>query len=232
MSKLSQVNETPIYTTILPSTGETVRYRPFLVAEERSLLTAGESEDSNTMYSSMESVVRNCLQSNVSELTTFDVEFLFVTIRSKSVGEFSEIVVTCDSCGSDTEISINLKTVELVTPENHSKKIELNKNKIVMMKYPTIDQILDINKETDRYDKLTKLLMHSVYNKDDIYIIEEETDEEVDKFIRTLTSEEYSKIKHFIDTIPYVQIKHSWKCKNPDCEKEHNTEFKGIFSFF
>lgn len=229
---LSNVNETPVYTTTLPSTGAKIKYRPFLVAEERALLTAGESEDAGTMYASMDKVVRNCLQTEVDNLTTFDVEFLFVTIRSKSVGETSDLILTCKKCQKDTTVSINLKTVEVTTPEGHNKKIELSSEKIVLMKYPTVDDMLSVEESDDKYDTLIKLSMHSVYYKDEIYVIKEETEEEVDKFVATLMPEEYHKIKQFIDTVPYVHINHSWVCKNPECGEHNQTDLKGIFSFF
>lgn len=232
MARLSQVNETPVYTTTLPSTGGKVKYRPFLVAEERALLTASESEDADTMYSSMEQVVRNCLLSSVEFLTTFDVEFLFITIRSKSVGETSDIQIQCEDCGKSTPVTINLKDVHVVTAKDHNKKIELAPEKIVLMKYPSVEDMLEISDAEDRYDKLLKLTMHSVYYKEDIYVIEEESEEEIEGFIKTLTAAEYNKLKHFIDTIPFVEIKHSWKCSNSECGKQQNTELKGIFAFF
>lgn len=232
---LSKVNDTPTYTATLPSTGEKIKYRPFLVAEERALLTAGESEDSDTMYASLESVVKSCLQTEVNELTVFDVEYLFVIMRSKSVGDTSELNIKCDSCGKDTMTSISLKTVEVVTPENHQKKIVLSPEKIVMMKHPTMEQMLNVkdadNKE-ELYETLIKECLHSVYYKDDIYIISEEEEKEVDGFLATLFPSEYKQLRDFIDTVPYVRINHSWSCSNPECKSKNKTELKGIFSFF
>lgn len=233
MKKLSQINESPFYVTELPSTGEKVKFRPFLVKEERALLTAAESDDINTMYATLESVVSNCLQSPVKKLTTFDLEYLFVKIRGKSVGEISDITIKCEECGKDIPQSINLETVKIVTEPNHSKKIQFDDNYFIVMQYPSIDEIYDFENTANKEEakrKLIKICIHSVYNGDDVYLFSEETDEEIEKYLDTLQPSQNKKLQYFIDTIPYVEIDHSWTC--PSCKKSNNTRLKGIFSFF
>lgn len=230
---LSKINETPVYITTLPSTGEKVKYRPFLVKEERALLTANESEDVNTMYASLEAVIRNCLLVNPSKLTTFDVEFLFVQIRSKSVGETSEVSITCEDCKADNITTINLKTVEVETPAGHSKKIKLSDSITAVMQYPTVDQLLDIQGQMDRPSAMlsvVKACIDTVYHDGDTYVIKEESDEEINGFIDTLSPGQYALLKDFVNTIPFTKIEHQWTCSS--CGKQHKTILRGLFSFF
>jgi hypothetical protein len=232
MSKLSNINTTPSYVTIQPSTGVKIKFRPFLVKEERALLTASESEDVDTMYTSLEAVVNNCLQSDVKDLTTFDLEYLFIKIRSKSVGETSDVVITCHECSKESIQTINLDSVE-VENMNKSKKIELSDKITVLMQYPTTSELLSIDTRLTAEEaklNLIKLCTHSVYHEDDIYVLKEEPKEEIDKFFDNLLPDQYHKLKDFVDTIPFTQIKHAWEC--PTCKHKNNSILKGIYSFF
>lgn len=230
---LSQINEAPLYFTTIPSTKEKVKYRPFLVKEERMLLTANESESADTMLATLEEVVRNCLVIKPKKLTTFDVEYLFTQIRAKSVSENSDIVITCSECDTKNDVELNLTKVEVFTPEGHTKNIKLSDTLAATMIYPNIQELLDIQQSEGREDAMFKIVracIHSIYHEDMCYIIEEESDDEVNKFIDTLRPEQYQKLKDFVDTIPYARIIHKWKCTK--CGAEHETTLKGIFSFF
>lgn len=230
---LSKINDTPFYPITLPSTGERLKFRPFLVKEERALLTANESEDINTMYASLEAVVRNCLVPEPSKLTTFDIEYLFVHIRSKSVGETSDLILMCPECGTENEQQVNLKSVAVFTPPEHSKKIQLSDTIYATMKYPSVDELLDIQQQPDREGAmlhLVKSCIDSIFHGDDVYVIKEESDKEVTGFIDTLNTRQYQLLKQFVETIPYTLIKHSYKCKG--CGKDNTVDLRGIFSFF
>lgn len=229
---LSKINETPLYFTNIPSSGEKTKYRPFLVKEERALLTAAESEDANTMYATLESIVRNCLVSPPKALTTFDLEYLFVQIRSKSVGEYSDVNITCDSCGAESLQSIDLRKVS-VKGLDQNRKIKLSDSIVATMKYPSLGEVLDIqNARTKEEAKLMLIrnCIDSIYHGDDVYVIAEESDEEVVGFLDTLNSQQYALLKKFIDEIPTAEIEHEWECAA--CKAKHKTTLKGLFSFF
>ena len=232
MTKLSQVNETPIYTTTLPSTDEKVKYRPFLSKEERILLTASESEDIEVMYSSLEAVVRNCLITDVKELTTFDIEYLFTQLRSKSVGEKSEVFIKCESCEKETMNSIDLLSAKVIR-SNDSKKIKLSDNLIATMRYPSVEDILLLTKSSNNEqlkEDLGKKCILNIYHNEDTYILSEESEDEKTKFFDTLLPQQTKMLRDFIDSIPYIQLTHKWIC--PHCKHEQKVDLKGIFSFF
>jgi len=232
MRNLGTINDTPLYPVTVPSSGKKTKFRPFLVKEERALLTASESEDADTMYVTLDSVVRNCLIGYSDILTTFDVEYLFTQIRSKSVGETSEINIKCE-CGKETTNSLNLALTKVVTPEGHEKKIKLSDSIIAMMRYPSVEELLDIQQETNKELatlKLVKLCTDTIYADEDVYVLREEDAREVDKFFDSLTSAQYSKLKDFVNTIPHVELVHEWVC--PACNNKNTTVLKGIFSFF
>lgn len=230
---LSKINETPVYVTNLPSTGEKIKYRPFLVKEERALLTANESEDVNTMFASLEAVVRNCITPSSLRLTTFDIEYLFVQIRSKSVGETSDVIIPCDKCSEDNEVSIDLKSCSVVTPPEHTLKLVLSDSIVLVMKHPSMDELLDIQNAKNDEEAITQTIrscVDTVVHNDDIYVIKEESNAEVKGFIDNLNHNQYELLKGFVRSIPFTQIKHNWVCKK--CEHKNESVLTGIFSFF
>lgn len=230
---LSKVNSSPIYTTKLPSTGKVVKFRPFVVKEERALLTAEESEDVNTMFVTLEQVVRNCMMDYSGKLTTFDIEWMFVQIRSKSVGETTEVTIKCKHCEKESSNEVNLKTVQVITPPDHQSKIELGEDHYVTMKYPELNDLLDITSaKTSEEQKaaVVKSCISAVFHQDETYTIAEESEEEINGYIESLRSDQYKKLKRFVDTVPYVSIKHKWECSH--CKSVNEIELKGLLSFF
>lgn len=230
---LSKINETPVYVTVLPSTGEKIKYRPFLVKEERALLTANESEDIPTMYASLEAVVRSCITPSSTKLTTFDVEYLFVQIRSKSVGETSDIIIPCEKCKEEHQATIDLKSCSVVVPPEHSKTLNLSLSIVLAMKYPSIDELIDIQSAATDDLAITRTIracVDTVVSGDDVYVIKEESDAEVKGFIDTLNHKQYEMLKEYVRTIPYTSIEHKWVCNK--CDHINKTSLKGIFSFF
>lgn len=233
MQKLSQINEITIYTTTLPSSGVKIKYRPFLSKEERILLTAGESEDVDVMYASLEAVVRNCLLSEVKQLTTFDIEYMFVQLRARSVGESSDVLIKCSSCEKETMNSVDLFSASIVTPEGHSTKIKLSDNIVGVMRYPSIEDVVSLlNSPTNEElkEELARKCILAIYFGEDVYNMEEETEDEKQKFFETFRPDQTQKLKDFIDSMPYLQLTHKWVC--PHCKTENIVTLKGIFSFF
>lgn len=233
MQSLSQINQTPIYTTTLPSTKEKVKYRPFLSKEERTLLTAKESDDVETMYSSLEAVVRSCLETKVKNLTTFDIEYLFVLIRAKSVSETSDILIKCSGCGEDTMNVINLETIQVQQQESHSTKLQLTDEIVLKMKYPSVEDVLTLATSGIDENVKTELALKCieiVYHGENTYNLVDETEEEKTKFFASFRPQQTKILREFIDTIPTAQIVHTWTC--PKCNKNNTNVLKGIFSFF
>lgn len=230
--KLSELNSTPRYPVVIPSTNKKTTYRPFLVREEKALLTAQESEDIQTMIATMDNVVRNCLANPPDRLTTFDLEYLMTLIRAKSVGEHSDLIFSCDKCNdpnAKAQVSIDLTKVK-VSKSDHSNKIKLHDTLTAQLKYPTIDDILKINESADKELALLKVCLDKLYTQDETYSLSEETDDEIEEFISTLTPSQKKQIQHFIDNIPHTYIDIEYTC--PVCNIKHERQLKGINNFF
>lgn len=230
--KLSELNSTPRYPVVIPSTNKKTTYRPFLVREEKALLTAQESEDIQTMIATMDNVVRNCLANPPDRLTTFDLEYLMTLIRAKSVGEHSDLIFSCDKCNdpnAKAQVSIDLTKVK-VSKSDHSNKIKLHDTLTAQLKYPLIDDILKINESADKELALLKVCLDKLYTQDETYSLSEETDDEIEEFISTLTPSQKKQIQHFIDNIPHTYIDIEYTC--PVCNTKHERQLKGINNFF
>lgn len=235
--RLSEVNPTPLYPITIPSTKKKAKYRPFRVKEERALLAAQESEDLAVMLTTLKQVVENCIEPSgvVENMTSFDLEYLFTFIRSKSVGEFSELVFRCDTCedpDAKAKVQIDLRKVEVFTPEEHSNKIKLSDTITVLMKYPTMDELIEIQNSTEEDAKQKAILsaMETIYVEDDVYHVAEETDSELKAFMDSLTSKQSKMLEEFFDTMPLVRIAVKYTC--PVCKVEHNKHVKGLNNFF
>ena len=235
--RLSEVNPTPLYPVVIPSTKKKAKYRPFRVKEERALLAAQESEDLAVMLTTLKQVVENCIEPSgiVENMTSFDLEYLFTFIRSKSVGEFSELVFRCDTCedpDAKAKVQIDLRTVEVFTPEEHSNKIKLSDKITVLMKYPTMDELIEIQNSTEQDAKQKAVLaaMQTIYVEDDVYHVAEETDYELTAFMDSLSSKQNKMLEDFFETMPLVRIAVRYTC--PMCKVEHNKHVKGLNNFF
>jgi hypothetical protein len=236
--KLSEVNPTPKYPVTIPSSKKKATDRPFLVKEERALLAAQESEDLGVMLETLKQIVENCIepQSSIASMTSFDLEYLFTLIRAKSVGEFSDLVFRCDTCTDEkakAKVSLDLRTVQIVSPEGHSTKIKISDNITVLMKYPTMDELIQLqgNEETqDAKQKAIATCIDSIFVDEDVYHIKEEPESEVVGFLNGLTSKQFKALESFFDTMPAAQIAVKYTC--PVCSKEHNKFVKGLNNFF
>ena len=234
MNKLSTFNPTPLYDAVIPSTNKKVKYRPFFVKEERALLAAQESEDVATMLNTISAVVRSCITSNTEiELTTFDVEYMFVQIRAKSVGEESTLIFACNNCEEKTPITIDLRKVIVDMPASNQTMIKLSDTIAMQMRYPTIEELTEIDGEHDPL--LAKQLaitscVESIYKNDEVVHRGEVPVSEIITFIDELTGKQYKMLEAFFDNIPETKYKLDWKC--PKCGHEHNQVLRGINSFF
>lgn len=229
--KLSELNPTPLYDLTIPSTGKKVKYRPFFVREERALLTAYETQDESTMLNTVVSIVKGCIKPEVN-LTSFDVEYIFLQIRAKSVGEISQLIFTCNECSHETNININITdaTVNGVSSKNI---INLSENLSVKMKYPLIDDIVDIvDSDTPELNtsKAIAAVCETIYSGSDSISVKEETVEDMIKFLEELTSKQYAQLEEFVNSTPTVELSVHWKC--PKCSHENKNTLSGLTNFF
>lgn len=236
--KLSELNATPLYPVVIPSTQKTVKYRPFLVKEEWALLSAQESENLGVMLATLKNVVSACIEpsSAVDNMTSFDLEYLFTLIRAKSVGEYSTLTFRCDTCddpNATAVVNLDLRTVELSNPMKKDNKVKLSDSITVLMKFPSMDELIAIQDSNDVEKakmQAVKACMVSIFVENEVYNVKEEPEEELNGFMETLTSKQFKLLEEFFDSMPEAQIKTSYKC--PVCGTEHNKVIKGLNNFF
>lgn len=231
---------TPTYNMVIPSSEVSVKFRPFLVKEEKALLIAQQSEDLMVMVDTLKGVIKSCVLDSidVNKLATFDIEYMFTQIRAKSVGEIIELIFPCDNDhGEDNEkarvkVSIDLTTLQVEKDNNHTNKIDLFGDVGVMMKYPTIDVMrkLDDNDSIENIFDVVAMSIDYIYQGDEIFYAKEQKHEEMLQFLNNLTSEQFVKIQNFFDTMPRIKKQIEYTC--PVCQKEHKKMLEGMQSFF
>jgi hypothetical protein len=236
------IMSTPTYNLVVPSTGVSVKYRPFLVKEEKALLIAQQSEDVTIMVDSLKSVIKSCLidKVDVDKLATFDLEYIFTQIRAKSVGEVIDLLFPCDNDhGEDNDkarvkISIDLTKLEVVKVPSHTNKIELFGDVGVVLKYPTLDimkQLENLNgNDLDAVFSVVAESIDYIYQGDEIFYGKEQKKEELIQFLNNLTSEQFVKVQEFFSTMPRISKEVEYGC--PVCGKQHKKVLEGMQSFF
>ena len=233
---------TPTYNMVVPSSGVSVKFRPFLVKEEKALLIAQQSEDLMIMVDTLKSVVKTCVMEDIdaNKLATFDLEYMFTQIRAKSVGEIIELIFPCDNDhGEDNEkarvkVSIDLTTLQVEKDPSHVAKIDLFGDVGVVMKYPTVDIMKKLESlDEDNLDKIFDVVALSVdyiYQGEEIFYAKEQKHEEVLQFLNNLTSDQFLKIQSFFATMPRIKKEIEYTC--PVCQKQHKKMLEGMQSFF
>jgi len=235
----------PTYTVKLISTGKTVRYRPFLVKEQKLFLMASEADDAKEIINTIRQVLKNCVldEIDIDNLPTFDLEYLFMHLRARSVEETVELKYKCNNtvkdesgeenkCNGSVAFTLNVLEVEPTINPEHNSKIQLNENLGLSLKYPTFEMIQKY--ETMNEDEIMmKVLVDCidyVYDKEQIYYAKDSTKEELGEFVDNLQQKDLEKIKQFFDTMPEIKKDVHFKC--PKCAYEEDIEIKGIQSFF
>ena len=229
---------TPTYELEIPSTDEKVKYRPFLVKEEKILMMAMESKKNADIVQAVKDIVSECTfnKVNMSDLPMFDVEYIFLQIRSKSVGEVSKIKVLCPDDGKTyADVEIDLNEVKVQVGDDHTNKIELNDGMGIIMKYPTIDSfkesgIQDIN-ASNMLEVIGSCILQ-IYEKkgEKTYDPKDQTKKELTEFIEQLTTTQFKEVQKFFDTMP--KLKHEIMIKNPKTKKESKITLTGLNDFF
>ena len=231
--------DVPIYELVIPSTDEKIKFRPFLVKEEKILLIAMESGEPDEMIQAVKNIVDECTfnKLKLGEMPMFDVEYLFLNIRSKSVGEVSKLKVLCqDDMETYAIVEINLNEVEVqVDSETHSNKIELSDEMGVIMKYPTIDSFTANNIKNITAANMIDVIascIAQIYDKkgEEVYDSKDSTQAELTDFIEQLNTTQFQQVQKFFDTMPKLQ--HTILVTNPKTKVESEVTLTGINDFF
>ena len=231
---------TPVYELELPSTGKTIEYRPFLVKEEKVLVIALESEDTKQITTAIKNVIKNCIKTKgikVEELPTFDIEYLFLNIRGKSVGEEIEVNVTCPDDGeTQVPVTINLDDIEVQKNDEHTKRIKVDDSIMMEMKYPSLDQFIknnfDFNDKNamDQSFELIATCIDKIFTEDEVWAVEDCSKKEIVDFLEQMNSSQFKEIEKFFETMP--KLSHSITVKNPKTKKENVVVIEGLAGFF
>jgi hypothetical protein len=231
---------TPTYELELPSTGETIKYRPFLVKEEKLLVIALESEDTKQISTAIRAVIKNCILTRgikVEQLPTFDIEYLFLNIRGKSVGEELEVNLICPDDGeTQVAVTINLDDIKVKKSDNHSNRIQLDDTIMMEMKYPSLDEFIKNNfdlKEQSAMDQSFELIascIGTIFTEDEVWAAADCTKKELNEFLESMNSSQFKDIEKFFETMP--KLSHTVKVKNPKTKKESDVVIEGLASFF
>ena len=228
---------TPKFGLDLPSNGQRINFRPFVVKEEKMLLMAASAEDQNSMIDAVKDVIASCVTSdiNVDKLPYFDLEYIFLNIRAKSIGEIVKMEYRHTggvnyagiSCEAVTPVDINLEEVKVQKSDSHSSRIDLDGKLGMELRYPTISDIKQITQGDDEIEMLAKCIV-SVYDEEDVY----EPDNLADaiQFIEGLNSLQFAKVMQFIQTIPKLKHSFSYKCRG--CGQEDTVTLEGLSDFF
>jgi len=224
--------ETPTYELILPSTGDKLKFRPFLVKEHKILLTMSEADD-NEVARIIRELVDVCTFKalKIKDLPHFDIEYIFMHLRAKSISETVEVVVNCE-CGEKIDTSFNIDELKVVKPEGHSNKIMINNEIGIELNYPNIDDVVGVYATKDN-QKVIDLIIKSIkaiYNQEEYWAASDQSKEELDEFVYSLTKEQFDKLEQFFVTAP--KIVQTIECDCPKCGKHNISKLEGLQNFF
>lgn len=228
----------PTYELELPSTGKTVKYRPFLVKEEKVLLLALESEDEKQIRQAVKDLIKNCVLSRikVDQLPIFDLEYLFLNIRGASIGESLSLTVTCqDDNETKVDVKVSIGDIKVFKPEGHSTKIEFDDTFGVVMTYPSMQRFIDLDflqkdLNTEEVFELIAESIEQIYQGEDVYDTTTTSKKEFREFVDSLTTKQFEAIQQFYETSP--KLRHTFKVTNPKTGVESEYTLEGLQSFF
>ncbi len=230
---------TPTYELTLPSNNKKVKYRPFLVKEEKILILAMESEDTKQITAAITDVLNACILTRgvkIDSLPTFDIEYLFLNVRAKSVGEVVDLVVTCEDDGeTKVDISVNLDDIKVERNKKHKQDIKLDKNLSLRLKYPSMEQFIKSNFDfegtnVDASFKMIAGCIDQIYTEEEVWATADCTKKEVKEFLESMNSSQFKKIESFFDTMP--KLSHTISVTNPKTKVKSDVVLEGLASFF
>ena len=231
---------TPTYELVLPSTGKTIKYRPFLVKEEKILILALESEDPKQITNAIKTTLKSCISTRgikVEDLPTFDIEYIFLNIRGKSVGESIDVLVTCPDDGeTQVEHKIYIDEIKIEKDEKHSPDIKLDHSLTLRMKYPSLNEFVKNNFNISDDNTLQASMdiivscIDVVYSEDESWAAADCTKKELSEWLETLNTSQFKEIETFFETMP--KLSHTLKVVNPKTKVENDVTLEGLTSFF
>ena len=231
---------TPTYELELPSTGQTIKYRPFLVREEKLLVLALESQDNKQITTAIKTVIKNCVETKnikVEALPTFDIEYLFLNIRGKSVGEEIELNIICpDDEETSVPVKINIDEIQVEKNPEHKKQIKVDDSIMMEMRYPSLDQFVKSNFDLsgdnamDQSFDLIASCIDKIFTEEEVWAAADVTKKELTEFLEQMNTSQFKEIEKFFETIP--KLSHTIKVKNPKTEVESEVVLEGLASFF
>ena len=230
---------TPTYELTLPSNNKKVKYRPFLVKEEKVLILAMESEDTKQINTAITDVLNACILTRgikIDSLPTFDIEYLFLNVRAKSVGEVVDLVVTCEDDGeTKVDISVNLDDIKVERNKKHKKDIKLDNNLSLRLKYPSMEQFIKSNFDfegtnVDASFKMIAGCIDQIYNEEEAWPATDYSEKERIEFLDQLNTKQFKEVEQFFDTMP--KLSHKLVVKNPNTGVDNNVVLEGLASFF
>jgi hypothetical protein len=234
---------TPTYELELPSTGKTIRYRPFLVKEEKVLILALESQDQKQITLAIKSVLKDCILTKgvkVEDLPSFDIEYIFLNVRGKSVGEAIDLVVTCSDDGvTEVPVKIYVDEIQVQKDPEHSPEIKIDDKILVKMKYPSLDQFIKNNFDFSSQESVSTIeksfdiitsCIESVFSGEEAWAAADCTKKELIDFIESMNADQFKKIERFFETMP--KLSHTFTVINPKTKVENSVTLEGLTSFF
>lgn len=231
---LPKLNDAPKYEISVPSTGQKVRYRPYLVKEEKVLMLAMESQDQRAALNAIVDTIGSCVQDDLktADLTSFDVEFLFTQIRSKSVGETAKIGIACKHCDVQNDIDIKLDDIKVNIPAGLENTIELTDNITLLMRWPSYNELIEVEglSTTDQTFKMIAACIDSVQTEEESIRLRDEVEAEVTDFVESLSSPQFDKIRKYVEQMPKMEHAVSFDCIS--CKKRNDITLSGISDFF
>jgi len=234
---------TPTYELELPSTGKKIKYRPFLVKEEKVLILALESQDVKQITLAIKSVLKDCIQTRgikIEDLPSFDIEYIFLNVRGKSVGEAIDLVVTCSDDGeTQVPVKVYVDEVQVQKDENHTTEIRLDDSIVIRMKYPSLDQFIKNNFDFSASESVSTIeksfdiiasCIESIFSGEEAWAASDCTKKELIEFIESMNSDQFKKIENFFETMP--KLSHTFTVTNPKTKVENTVTLEGLTSFF
>ena len=236
---LPKVN-TRTYELVLPSTNKKIKYRPFLVREEKILIMALETEDAKQITSSVIEILNACILTRgikIEKLATFDIEYLFLNVRAKSVGESIDVNVTCpDDNKTTVEVKVDIDSIKIIKNKNHKDTVKLDDTLSLKLNYPSIEQFIENNFESSKGSEITSTLdmitscIDMIYSDEESWNASETPKKDLEEFIEQLNTKQFRVIEGFFDTMP--KLSHSIKVKNPKTDVESTVVLEGLAAFF
>jgi len=229
----------PEYTLVVPSTDEEIKFRPFLVKEEKLLLMAQETGADEALYGAIKTLIKNCCfdKINVDQLPLFDIEYIFLNIRAKSVEEIANLKVICpDDEITEVNVKVDLTKLQVQMDDDHNPRIQLSEDIGILMTYPNLATIITANKETENetsYESMFKMIqncMYQIWQGEETFDVSDYTDEDKKTFLESLNHNQFEKIQKFFETMP--TLKHDVEVTNPKTKVKSTVTLEGMNSFF